>query len=309
MTTPLLIDCDPGHDDAIALLLALASPEVEVLAVTTVAGNATLEHTTRNALTVLEVAGRTDIPVAAGCARPFARPLRTASHVHGESGLDGPTLDPPQMKPVDAHAVDVMADVLASAAQPVTLVPLGPLTNVALLLRRHPGGADRIGRIVLMGGSIGLGNVTPSAEFNIWVDPEAADEVFRSGLDVTMIGLDVTHLARMGATHGDALRDTGRCGRFVADLLDFFVRFHLRVYGTDTSPIHDAVAVGHVLWPDLVETAHLAVEIETSSPLTAGRTVVDRWGVTGAPANVHVGVGLDGDRFAAGVVERIARLP
>jgi inosine-uridine nucleoside N-ribohydrolase len=309
VSVPVIIDCDPGHDDAIALLLALASPEVEVLGVTTVGGNSGLANTTRNALTVLEIAQRPDIPVAAGCDHPLVEPLHTAAHVHGESGMDGPVLEPPTLRPLDTHAVDFIAATVAASPAPVTLVPTGPLTNIALLLRRHPGVTENIERVVLMGGAVGVGNVTPSAEFNIWVDPEAADIVFRSGLDVTMVGLDVTHQARMGRDHGQRLRPTGRCGAFVADLLDFFVRFHQRVYGLDSSPIHDAVAVADVVWPDLMAADRFFAAVETHSPLTRGRTVVDRWRVTGEAANVRVGLGIDGRDFADRVVERISTLP
>lgn len=308
MAIPIIIDCDPGHDDAIAILLALASPEVEVLALTTVGGNSGLANTTRNALQVLEVAGRTDIPVAAGCERPLLRPLRIADHVHGASGLEGPRLEPPGTTPVDHHAVDLMAELLITRAEPPILVAVGPLTNIALLLRRHPGVSTRIDRIVLMGGAIGLGNRTPSAEFNILSDPEAADIVFRSGLDLTMMGLDVTHQARLGPAHGERLRRRGRAGALVADLLDFYGRFHQRTYDMDSSPIHDAVAVAELVWSDLIESESLWVGIETHSELTLGRTVVDRWRVTDREPNARVGLTLDGNRFAELVVERIGSL-
>ena len=309
MSTPIIIDCDPGHDDAIAILLALASPEVQVLGITTVGGNSDLENTTRNALTVLEVAERTDVPVAAGCDHPLVRPLQVADHVHGKSGMDGPRLDPPTTRPVDAHAVDFIAETIAASTEPVTLVPTGPLTNIALLLRHFPDVKENIGRLVLMGGAIGLGNRTPAAEFNIWADPEAASIVFESGLDVTMVGLDVTHQALMGREHGERLRPTGRCGAFVADLLDFFVQFHERVYGLDASPIHDAVAVADVIWPDLMEADRFHVAVETDSDLTLGRTVVDRWRVTGREPNARVGLAIDGGEFGERAVERISRLP
>ncbi|MGH8911401.1 MAG: nucleoside hydrolase [Acidimicrobiia bacterium] len=309
MSTPVIIDCDPGHDDAIAILLALASPELDLLGITTVGGNSGLANTTRNALTVLEVAGRTDIPVAAGCEHPLVRPLRIADHVHGKSGMDGPVLEPPTTVPVDAHAVDFIAATIERSDEAVTLVPTGPLTNIAMLLRRHPDVEDKIRRIVLMGGAVGLGNTTPSAEFNIWVDPEAADVVFRSGLDLTMVGLDITHQARLGRSHGERLRATGRSGAFVADLLEFFVQFHERVYGMDSSPVHDAVAVADVVWPDLIDADRFHVAVETASPLTAGRTVVDRWRVTGNEPNTRVGLGIDGDRFGDLLVKRIATLP
>lgn len=309
MTIPLIIDTDPGHDDAIAILLALSSPEVDVLGVTTVGGNSGLENTTRNALQVLEVAGRTDVPVAAGCDHPLLRPPQIADHVHGKSGMDGPELDPPTSRLVDAHAVDFLAETIAASPEPVTIAPIGPLTNIALFLRHHPDVIENVRRIVLMGGAIELGNRTPAAEFNIWADPEAAHIVFTSGLDVTMVGLDVTHQARLGRSHGDRLRPMGRCGAFVADLLEFFVLFHERVYGMDSSPIHDAVAVADVIWPDLVEAERFHVAIETVSDLTRGRTVVDRWRVTGEEPNARVGLAIDGNRFADLLIERIGRLP
>lgn len=309
MSIPLLIDCDPGHDDAIAILLALASPEVELLGVTTVGGNSELANTTRNALTVLEVAGRADVPVAPGCDHPLVRRLQVADHVHGKSGMDGPVLEPPTTEALDTHAVDFLAETMAANPERVTLTAVGPLTNIALLLRHFPSVADSIERVVVMGGAVGLGNTTPAAEFNIWSDPEAADVVFRAGLDVTMVGLDVTHQARMGRQHGEALRSSGRCGALVADLLDFFVQFHERVYGLDSSPVHDAVAVADVIWPDLLEADYFHVAVETSSELTRGRTVVDRWRVTGEEPNARVGLAIDGDRFGELMIERISRLP
>ena len=299
---PILIDCDPGHDDAIAVLLALASPEVEVLGVTTVAGNQTLEKTTANAIRVLDFVGRDDIPVAPGAARPLQREPFVAAYVHGETGLDGPDLPPPQREPVDQHAVEFLGERVSGT----TLVAVGPLTNVALLLEQHP--EARPDRIVLMGGSIGLGNVTPAAEFNIWADPEAAARVFASGLDVTMVGLDVTHEALLRGPEVERLRVSGRTGRMVAELQDFFHRFHAETYGFDGSPIHDAVAVAHVLRPDLVRTERLHVAVECSSELTRGRTVVDLWQRMGAEPNAHVGVGVDGDAFVQLLLERIPML-
>src|SRR3712207_2690434 len=246
MSIPILLDCDPGHDDAIALLLALASPEIQILGVTTVAGNQTLEKTTANAIRVLELVGHDDVPVAAGAERPLVREPFVAAYVHGESGLEGPDLPPARGGPVETHAVDFLAERIAAAGEPVTLVPVGPLTNVALLLARHPGAAGGIERIVLMGGAIAEGNVTPAAEFNIWADPEAAQRVFSSGLDVTMIGLDVTHKALLTPADADRLRASGRTGRFVAELFDFFHRYHAETYGFEGSPIHDALALAHV---------------------------------------------------------------
>jgi inosine-uridine nucleoside N-ribohydrolase len=298
----ILIDCDPGHDDAIALLLALASPELELLGVTTVAGNQTLEKTTANAIRVLDFVGRDDIPVAAGADRPLTREPFVAAYVHGETGLDGPDLPPPQREPLNHHAVDFLAEHVAGA----TLVAVGPLTNVALLLERHP--AVRPERIMLMGGSIGLGNVTPAAEFNVWADPEAAARVFDSGLELTMIGLDVTHQALLLDADAEQLRTSGRTGRMVAELYDFFHRFHRDTYGFGGSPIHDAVAVAQVFRPELVQTEHRHVAIECDSELTRGRTVVDLWRRTGEEPNAHVGVGIDGRAFVELLLERLPAL-
>jgi inosine-uridine nucleoside N-ribohydrolase len=308
VATPVLIDCDPGHDDAMALLLAFASPELQVLGVTTVHGNQTLEKTTANALRVLELAGRSDVPVAAGAERPLLRDPAVAREVHGESGLDGPAPLPLTTEPVPQHAVDFLAERLLESPRPVTLIPTGPLTNVALLLARHPHVTGRIERIVLMGGAIGEGNVTPAAEFNIWIDPEAAARVFASGLDVTMTGLDVTHQALLTAEHAQRLREAGRVGTFVADLHGFYARFHKQSYGWDGAPVHDAVAVAHVIRDDLMRTEHCNVEIDRASELCRGRTVVDRRGRTGRPANAHVGVELEGEAFLELLIERLGGL-
>ena len=306
MATPIILDCDPGHDDAIALLLALGSPELELLGVTTTYGNQTLEKTTANALRVLELAGRGDVPVASGASAPLERKLVVAAHVHGESGLDGPTLPPPSLAPVSEDAVEWMAGVVADAAGPVTFIPTGPLTNVARYLDEH--GAEGLERIVLMGGAIAEGNMTPAAEFNVWADPEAAQAVLDAPLDVTMIGLDVTHKAVTGPDVQRRLRDAGSIGVFVAELVDFFTVYHRETYGWDGAPIHDAVAVAHVLRPGLVQTKLRNVEVERESELCRGRTVVDLWHRTDRPANAHVGVDLDSAAFFDLLVERIGRL-
>jgi inosine-uridine nucleoside N-ribohydrolase len=302
VATPIVLDCDPGHDDAIALLLALASPEVELLGVTTTYGNQTLEKTTANALRVLELAGRSDVPVAAGAERPLERELVVASHVHGESGLDGPVLPPPRAAPVGPF----LAGCVRAAGRPVTLVATGPLTNVARYLDAY--GGEGLERIVLMGGSIAEGNMTPAAEFNVWCDPEAAARVFASGLDVTMIGLDVTHKALLTPALAEELRASGRIGTFVAELNEFFSRFHRETYGWEGAPVHDAVAVAHVLRPGLVETRYRNVEVETVSELCRGRTVVDLWRRTDRPPNAHVGVDVDAAGLFALLRERIAAL-
>jgi purine nucleosidase/pyrimidine-specific ribonucleoside hydrolase len=299
MSTPILLDCDPGHDDAIALLLALGSDELELRGVTTVAGNQTLEKTTANAIRVLELVGRAEVLVAAGAGRPLVREPRVAADVHGETGLDGPDLPPPQADPSPQHAVDFLAERIEGA----TLVATGPLTNVALLLAHYPEAKPE--RIVLMGGAIAEGNVTPAAEFNIWADPEAAQRVFTSGLEITMVGLDVTHKALVNP---DQLRGSGRIGEVVAELLEFYGGFHRSVYGWDGSPIHDAVAVAHVIDPELLEVERLNVRIDTESELCRGRTVVDVWRRTGLEPTANVAVGIDPERFVDLLQQRLARL-
>jgi inosine-uridine nucleoside N-ribohydrolase len=301
MPIKIILDCDPGHDDAIALILALGSPELELVGVTTVAGNQTLEKTTANAIRVLEHVGRTDIPLAAGADRPLVREARIAANVHGETGLDGPDLPPAQGKPVDQHAVDFMAERIEPD---VVLVPTGPLTNVALLLARYPD--VRPERIVLMGGAIAEGNVTPAAEFNIWGDPEAAARVFASGIDLTMVGLDVTHKALFADRHAERLE--GKAGTMVRELLAFYNRFHRVVYGFDGSPIHDALAVAQVFRPDLVETRHCGVKVDTGPELSRGRTYVDLWGRAEWEPNCHVGVDVDAEGFCELLIERINSL-
>jgi inosine-uridine nucleoside N-ribohydrolase len=302
--TKVLLDCDPGHDDAIALLLALASPELDLVGVTTVAGNQTLDKTTANAIRVLEFAGRAEIPVAAGADRPLVREQYVAAYVHGETGMDGPDLPPAQSAPIERHAVDFLADQIREHDGGVTLVPTGPLTNVALLLALHPDARPE--RIVLMGGAIAEGNVTPAAEFNIWADPEAAARVFASGIDVTMIGLDITHRALFTSAHMGRL--AGRVGTMVTELLRFYGEFHKTVYNFDGSPIHDAVAVAYVIRPDLVETKHVNIEIDVESELCRGRTVVDVWHRSGREPNAHAGVDIDAEGFLELLVQRLNSL-
>jgi inosine-uridine nucleoside N-ribohydrolase len=302
--TKILLDCDPGHDDAIALLLALASPELELLGVTTVAGNQTLDKTTANAIRLLEFVGRGEIPVAAGADRPLVREQYVASYVHGETGMDGPDLPAAKGTPLGRHAVDFLADQIREHDGAVTLVPTGPLTNVALLLALHPDARPE--RIVLMGGAIAEGNVTPAAEFNIWADPEAAARVFAADIDTTMVGLDVTHKALFTSAH--VARLEGRVGRMVAELLEFYGHFHKEVYNFDGSPIHDAVAVAHVIRNDIVKTEHLNTEIDIESELCRGRTVVDVWRRSGREPNSHVGIDIDADGFLDLLVERLNSL-
>ena len=305
---PIIIDCDPGHDDAAALLLALASDEVELLGVTTVAGNQTLAKTTANAIRVLDCAGRPDVPVAAGADRPLMRELQVAADIHGETGLEGAELPPPSRSPEQAHAVDWIAATLQAAPAPVTLVPVGPLTNIGLLLARYPGIEARIERIVLMGGSIGEGNVTPAAEFNIWGDPEAAHRVFSADVDLTMVGLDVTHKALLTPDHLEVLEVAGEPGKLVSDLYRFFLSIHGDRYGWVGAPVHDAVAVAHVIDGSLLQTTRCAVAIDTGGVLSRGRTNVDLRRQTDWLPLHHVAVDIDAERFLALLVERIGSL-
>jgi pyrimidine-specific ribonucleoside hydrolase len=306
--TPIILDVDPGHDDAVAIMLACGAPELDLLAVTTVAGNVPLEKTTRNALRVLSLVGRPDVPVAAGAAAPLARPLRTAEDIHGESGLEGPEIPEASFEPDERGATRLMADAVRESPDPVTLVPVGPLTNVALFLREYPELRARIARISLMGGSIGLGNTTPAAEFNVFVDPEAAREVFESGLPITMSGLDVTHQAGAGPAERERLRRLGRVGGVVAELLEFFAATYESIYGFDAPPLHDAVAVAAVLEPRLLETRPMRVDVECESELTRGETVCDVYGVTGRRPNAEVGVRLDREGFFDLLYRSLARL-
>jgi len=306
--TAIILDCDPGHDDAVAILLALASPELELLGVTTVAGNQSLDKTTANALRVLEYAGRGEVPVAAGAAQPLVREAAYAPHVHGETGLDGPSLPPPRGAAVAGHAVSFTAEAIASRGGRVTLVATGPLTNVALLLALAPDAAPE--RIVLMGGAAGEGNRTPAAEFNIWADPEAARRVFASGIELTMVGLDVTHQALVNDADKERLRGVGRVGQLAAELLDFYGRFHRAAYPElDGSPLHDPVAVAQVIWPELVELRAAHVEVDCGWEQGRGRTNVDWLRVDrGLAANAAVGVRIERERFVESLVERLARL-
>jgi inosine-uridine nucleoside N-ribohydrolase len=304
----VVLDCDPGHDDAIALLLALGSPEIDLALVTTVAGNQTLEKTSANAIRVLDHVGRADVVVAAGAARPLVRALVVAEHVHGQSGLDGPSLPGASRAAADEHAIEAVAEVVTEAGSSVTLVATGPLTNVALFLARYPELATRLEQIVVMGGAVGVGNVTPAAEFNFWVDPEAAQRVFSSGIPLTMAGLDVTHQALMRPGHVERLARAGRAGRLVADLYEFYAVHHRRRYGWDGAPVHDAVAVAAVIDPSLLQTQRCGVVIDTGCGLGRGRSYVDLWGAAGWAPNCRVALGIDAERFLGMLVERIGGL-
>ena len=294
---PVILDVDPGYDDALALMLACGAPELEVRAVTTVAGNVSLEKTTRNALRVLSLIGYVNVPVGAGAEAPLARPLHTAQHIHGESGLDGPELPGPAFAPDGRGAVRLIADIVEASAESVTLVPMGPLTNVATFLEEHPHLKDNVSRIVLMGGSVGPGNTTPAAEFNVYVDPEAASVVFGSGLPVKMVSLDVTREAITGPEEVRRLQSLGRVGEVAAELVTFCAGVYRGGDRHGGLPVHDAVAVAAVVEPGLLKTCPMRVEIECQSELTRGETVCDVHGVWGKSPNAEVGLELDREGF------------
>lgn len=315
MTTPrnIIIDTDPGQDDAVALLLALASPEtLNLLGVTCVAGNVPLARTSRNARVVLELAGHAQISVYEGCDKPMAGDLVTAEHVHGRTGLDGADLPEPQAQPAPGHAVDFIIDTLRKEpAQSVTLCPLGPLTNIATALKKAPDIIDRIHEIVLMGGAyFEVGNITPTAEFNIYVDPEAAEIVFKSGISLTVLPLDVTHKVLVTPERVAAFRAlNNQAGAVVADWVGFFERFDVAKYGSQGAPLHDPTVIAYLLQPALFSGRDINVEIETQSPLTRGMTVADWWRVTDRAANTHFIKDVDADGFFDLVTDRIGRLP
>ncbi|QXT38772.1 nucleoside hydrolase [Gymnodinialimonas ceratoperidinii] len=311
MARKIIIDTDPGQDDAVAILLALASAEVEVLGLTAVAGNVPLELTAKNARIVAELAGRPDVPVFAGCDRPMKQPLVTAEHVHGKTGLDGPAMDEPQMPLQDKDAVDFIIDTLRDEpAGSVTLCPMGPLTNIATAFMRAPDIVERVQEIILMGGAyFEVGNITPAAEFNIYVDPEAAEIVFKCGRPIVVMPLDVTHKALTTAPRVQAFRDLGtRPGTMVAEWTDFFERFDKEKYGSAGAPLHDPCVIAYLIRPDLFHGRHINVEIEVTSPLTRGMTVADWWGVTDREKNALFIGDLDADGFFELLTERIGRL-
>lgn len=312
MTNPrqIIVDTDPGQDDAIAILLALASPELEVLGITCVAGNVPLALTQKNARMICELAGRMDIPVYAGAERPLVRKLVTAEYVHGNTGLNGPVLSDPVMPLQVQNAVDFIIDALLSRpAGAVTLCPIGPLTNIALALIRAPEIAPRIREIVMMGGAcFEGGNTTPCAEFNIYVDPQAAQVVFASGIPLVVHPLDMTHQALTTSKRVEKIRGlNNRVATATAEMMDFFERFDERKYGTDGGPLHDPNVIAWLLKPELYKGRDVNVEIEAASGLTTGQTVVDWWGVTGRKINAHYIRGLDSDGFFDFLTERLAR--
>ena len=292
--TPVIIDCDPGHDDMIAIMLAASDPNIDLIGVTTVAGNQTGAKTFQNALKVLTLIGETNLPVARGADVPLFRELTVAPEIHGVSGLDGAALPEPEVIARDIHAVDLIGNLVDNSTQKVTLVPTGPLTNIALSFLKNPRIKQNIERIVLMGGALFDSNITPAAEFNIYVDPEAADIVFRSGLPITMVGLDATNKALVGFEDIDRLEDFGGpVSGVVAPLLRFFAGANRDIFGFNGAPVHDALAVASVAQPEVISTQHLHVAIETDGSLTRGRTVADVYKVTGKKPNVNVAMDLD----------------
>lgn len=309
MPIPVILDCDPGHDDAFNILLAAAHPGVELLGITTVAGNQTVEKTTLNARRVCTAAGIGGVPIAAGMAGPLRGPRITAPDIHGESGLDGPGFGAPAV-PVDGRdAVTFLRDTLRAHPVPVTLVPTGPLTNIAAFLLAHPELADRIERIVLMGGSTGRGNRTPAAEFNVLADPEAADTVFRSGLHLTMIGLNVSHRALATPEVVARVHALGTpLAEVCAGLLTYFGDTYREVFGFPAPPLHDPLTVAHLVAPDLVALVHAPVAIELTGTHTRGATVVDLDGVTGARPNAYVGVDVDVEAYWDLIVDAVRTL-
>lgn len=307
----IIIDTDPGQDDAAAIMLALGSPELDILGITTVAGNVPLARTSCNARIILEFCSRTDVKVYVGADKPIARPLITAEHVHGKTGLDGPELHEPQMPLEAQHAVDFIIETLRhEPAGTVTLCTLGPLTNIATALEKAPDIAGRVRELVMMGGGFFEGgNITPAAEFNIYVDPEAAAAVFKSGIPIVMMPLDVTHKVLTLKSRVAGLRAIGsRPAKALVEMLDFFERFDVEKYGSDGGPLHDPTVIAYLLKPELFSGRNCNVEIETASPLTVGMTVVDWWQVTDRKHNARVMKDVDADGFFALLAERVGRL-
>ena len=309
----IIIDTDPGQDDAVAILLALASPdEIEVLGVTAVAGNVPLSLTERNARIVCELAGRPDIAVYAGCDHPLKRKLVTAEHVHGKTGLDGPKLPEPKIKLQEKHGVDFIIDtIMQEPGNSVSLCPLGPLTNIASAILKQPKIVSRIKQIVLMGGAyFEVGNITPTAEFNIFVDPDAAKIVFEAGIDMVAMPLDVTHKALVTRERNEAFRQLqSPVGIAVAEMTDFFERFDKEKYGSSGAPLHDPCVTAYLINPKIFSGKKINVEIETESELTLGMTVADWWGVTDRKANTFFVSDLDSEKFFNLLTERLGRLP
>lgn len=305
MAKKIILDCDPGHDDAIVLMMAVASPKIELLAVTSSAGNQTPDKTLNNVLRMLTLLGRTDIPVAAGNQKPLMQGLQIADDVHGKTGLDGATLPEPGFKPEPIPAVELIAKTLRASEEPVTLVVTGPMTNAALFLAVHPELKEKIDQIVFMGGAMSLGNWAPSVEFNMYVDPEAAKMVVDSGLPLVMAGLDVTHKAQILAEDVEVFR---KMGNPVADamtgLLDFYnIYYNQPKWGFEGTPVHDPCTIAWLIDPSMFETTKCNVDVETTGKLTRGETLVDYYDLTGKPANAEVLLGIDRKKFVSLITE------
>lgn len=306
MKHKIILDCDPGHDDAIAILLAAHHPEIDLLAITTVAGNQSVEKTTRNALKVCSLANIRQVPIARGMDRPLLRMAHHAPDIHGESGMDGPHIPEPDIELDPRHGVDLLIELLLNSDGDITLVPTGPLTNIAAAMRREPAIIPKIAAISLMGGAMGLGNVTPAAEFNIHTDPEAAEIVFGCGRPITMVPLEVTHQALATREVTDRLRAAQRpVATFASDLLVFFASTYHDVFGFPAAPVHDPCAVAAVIDPTILRAHTMYVAIETGGTWTTGRTVCDVYGKFGKQPNARVGYALDVERFWAMVIDTI----
>ncbi len=307
----IIIDCDPGQDDAICLLLAMSSPDdLDILGVTTVAGNVPLALTERNARQVCDIAGRSDVPVYAGCSKPMVRDLVTAEKVHGNTGIDGIVIVEPKRPLEEQHAVDFIVDTLNGADRDsITLVPMGPLTNIALAFTKNPSIPEKIEQIVLMGGAMREGgNISPSAEFNILVDPHAADIVFRCGRPITVMGLDVTHQVLATQERRDRIRAiNNEAARAAAGMLDFFNRHDTVKYGSMGAPLHDPCTIAFLLKPGLFKGKLCNISVETESELTMGNTAVDFWQVTDRPKNATWMYAVDADGFYELLIERLSR--
>jgi len=308
MPRKIILDCDPGHDDAMAILLAHGNPEIELVAITTVAGNQTLDKTSLNARRVATIAGIDNVPVAAGCDRPLTRELKTAGYIHGESGLDGPSFGEPTVPLDPRHAVDMIIELLMQSSGDITLVPTGPLTNIAMAVRKDPRIVEKVQEIILMGGAYTRGNTTPAAEFNIYVDPEAAAIVFMAGWPLTMVGLDLTHQAL--ATPAVLQRISGLgtpVSRVAVQLMEFFRETYRRNSGFDSPPVHDPCAVARVIDPTVMHCVDAFVAVETRGEFSSGMTVTDFSGRLG-PTNAQVATKLDVDRFWDLMVDAIERI-
>ncbi|RBP95411.1 purine nucleosidase [Cytobacillus firmus] len=303
----IILDCDPGHDDAIAIILAAARPELEILGITTVSGNAEIEKTTDNALKICDLVSLHDVIVSKGASEPIVRLRENAPGIHGESGLDGPELPEPSRSWSDEHGVDTIIRLVKESKEPVTLVPTGPLTNIGLALTKAPEIKDNIEEIVLMGGGT-IGNWTPSAEFNIWADPEAAKKVFDSGLPIAVMGLDITHqaLATKDVIHQVNQIDN-KVAKIVGELLVFFASTYKEMFDFDGAPVHDVLAVAYLVAPELFKMKAVNIAVETKGEFTAGTTLVDLHGVTGRKINAKFGMELDVEGFWQLMIEALKK--